>query len=93
MKKEFAFGEKRMEIVAYADNMIRVRCAAAGSESLFDRYNLLLKPEENCGTDIENGVAAGDLSVTYENGVITFIQDGALGYDDLVREINAIKNK
>ena len=28
-----------------------------------------------------------------ENGVITFIQDGALGYDDLVREINAIKNK
>jgi hypothetical protein len=72
MKKEFTFGEKIMEIIAYSNNMIRVRYAAAGSESLFDRYNLLAKPEEDCGTDIENGVQSGDLSVTYENGVITF---------------------
>ena len=68
MKKEFTFGEKIMEIVAYAINVIRVRCAAAGSESLFDRYNLLAKPEEDCGTEIENGVQAGDLSVNYEIG-------------------------
>ena len=75
MKKEFAFGEKIMEITPYSNNMIRVRCASAGSESLFDRYNLLAKPEENFGEDIENGVRAGDLSVTYENGVITLKTD------------------
>lgn len=28
-----------------------------------------------------------------ESGVITFIQDGSLGYDDLVREIESIQNK
>lgn len=71
MKKEFAFGEKVLEIIAYSNNVVRVRCAAAGSESLFDRYNLLTKPEDNFGDDIENGVCAGDLSVTYENGVVT----------------------
>ena len=37
MKKEFAFGEKVLEIIAYSNNVVRVRCAAAGSESLFDR--------------------------------------------------------
>ena len=72
MMKEFTFGEKSVKITAYSDRIIRVTCGAKDGESLFDRYNLLAKPEENCGADIENGVSAGELSVTYENGKITF---------------------
>ena len=72
MKKEFAFGEKIVKITAYSDRIIRVCCGAKDGESLFDRYNLLAKPEGDCGADIENGVSAGELSVTYEDGKITF---------------------
>ena len=72
MKKEFAFGGKTIRITAYSNNIIRVFCGAADGESLFDRYHLLAKPEENVGVDIEGGIQAGDLSVVYENGAITF---------------------
>ncbi|MBQ7309741.1 MAG: hypothetical protein IJW87_06135, partial [Clostridia bacterium] len=69
MVKEFTYGEKRVSLVAYADNIVRVHVGE--EESLFDRYNLYTKPEENYGEDIEGGVKAGDLSVTYADGVIT----------------------
>ena len=70
MVKDFTYGEKRVRITAYANDIVRVHVGEA--ESLFDRYHLYTKPEENCGEDKEGGVQAGELSVSYADGVITF---------------------
>ncbi len=73
MTKEFNFGGKPVTLTAYGDRIIRVHMGE--KESLFDRYNLLAKPEDGAGREIENGVSVSGLSVSFENGVVTFQTD------------------
>ncbi len=68
-------GGKKVRIIAYSDRIIRVQAGEELKESLFDRYNLYRKPDEACGTDIEDGVQVEGLAVTYADGVITFKTD------------------
>ncbi|MBO5197919.1 MAG: glycoside hydrolase family 31 protein [Lachnospiraceae bacterium] len=70
MQKEFLFGDKRVRMTAYADNVIRIRVSSDFEESLFDRYNLYRKPEE-CGEELANGVVSGTLSAAFEDGIVT----------------------
>ncbi len=89
MTKDFTFDGKNIRITAYADGIVRVHMGDV--ESLFDRYNLLTKPED-CGAEIENGVAVDGLSVTLENGVITFKTDRVTRTVDLAcPETEAVK--
>ena len=92
MMKEFNFGGKKVRLIAYADRIIRVQAGETLAESLFDRYNLLRKPDENVGSDIENGVAVDGLSVTYADGIVTFKTDRVTRTVDLATpETDAIK--
>ena len=92
MIKEFTFGGKKVRLTAYADRIVRVHAGETLTESLFDRYNLLRKPDENVGADIENGIAVDGLSVTFADGVVTFKTDRVTRTVDLATpETEAIK--
>lgn len=75
MEREFLMGEKRVRLTAYAEGIVRVRVSCDFEKSLFDRYNLYRKPEETCGAAVENGLAAGGLTVAFLDGMITFGTD------------------
>ena len=64
-------GEKRLEISAYSENIVRIRIGDL-SQSLFDRYGIYNKPKKDTGMDIDNGIRAGKLSVVYVDGKIIF---------------------
>jgi hypothetical protein len=92
MQKEFSFGEKRVLLTAYSDKIIRVQYSAPGAESLFDRYNLLVKPDETVGTEIENGISVDGLAVTFADGIVTFKTDRVTRTVDLANpETDAVK--
>ena len=72
MEKEWVFGSGRVRITAYSNNAVRIRLSCDFRESLFDRYHLYRKPDDEAGRLLENGIAAGDLSVTFSDGILTF---------------------
>lgn len=72
MEKEWVFGSGRVRITAYSNNAVRIRLSCDFRESLFDRYHLYRKPDDEAGRILENGIAAGDLSVTFSDGILTF---------------------
>ena len=72
MEKEWVFGSGRVRITAYSNNAVRIRLSCDFKESLFDRYRLYRKPDDEAGRLLENGIAAGDLSVTFSDGILTF---------------------
>lgn len=72
MEKEWVFGSGRVRITAYSNNAVRIRLSCDFRESLFDRYRLYRKPDADAGRLLENGIAAGDLSVTFSDGIFTF---------------------
>lgn len=72
MEKEWVFGSGRVRITAYSNNAVRIRLSCDFRESLFDRYHLYRKPDADAGRLLENGIAAGDLSVTFSDGILTF---------------------
>lgn len=72
MEKEWVFGSGRVRITAYSNNAVRIRLSCDFRESLFDRYHLYRKPDDDAGRLLENGIAAGDLSVTFSDGILTF---------------------
>ena len=72
MEKEWVFGSGRVRITAYSNNAVRIRLSCDFGESLFDRYHLYRKPDDEAGRLLENGIAAGDLSVTFSDGILTF---------------------
>lgn len=69
------FGKKTLRISALSENIIRVRVSKDFSETLFERYGIYRKADENCGQTTENGIRAGKLSAEYTNGEITFTTD------------------
>lgn len=92
MIKEFTFGGKKVRLTAYSDRVVRVHAGETLTESLFDRYNLLRKPDENVGFDIENGIAVDGLTVTFADGIVTFQTDRVTRTVDLATpETEAIK--
>ena len=71
MEKTFKFNDQNVQVSIYSNNIIRVRVGKEFEPSLFERYNMW-KNLDNVGT-IENDVlTAGDLSVSYSNGKISF---------------------
>lgn len=72
IEKIFHYGDKCVRITACAENAVRIRVGAEQGESLFDRYGLYRKPDEACGWELANGVSAGELAVTFEEGIVTF---------------------
>ncbi len=71
-EKQFVFGNKKLCLTPWAENAVRFRLSADFKETYLERYGILTPAVDGCGTEIENGVRAGGLSVRFEGGVITF---------------------
>lgn len=71
MEKNFQFNGQTVKISVFSDNIVRVRVGKTFEPTLFERYNIWSNPD-NVGQEIENGVTAGDLSVSFNDGVLTF---------------------
>ncbi len=69
--REFELGGKKLRISAFSDNAVRIRISDDFKPTYFERYKIYNEPDENAGELLTNGIKAGDLAVTYENGVIT----------------------
>ena len=78
INKDFAFGEKTLRLTAYAENVIRVRISDKFEPTLFERYGIWRKPDEQAGklVSAKNGVLAGFLYAEYSDGAIIFSSDG-----------------
>ena len=69
--REFDLGGKKLRISDFSDNAVRIRISSDFKPTYFERYGIYNEPDENAGELLTNGIKAGDLAVTYENGVIT----------------------
>ena len=74
--REFDLGGKKLRISAFSDNAVRIRISSDFKPTYFERYGIYNEPDENAGELLTNGIKAGDLAVTYENGVITMKKIG-----------------
>lgn len=71
MEKNFQFNGQTVKISVFSDNIVRVRVGKNFEPTLFERYNIWNNPD-NAGKETEKGVTAGDLTVSFDDGVLTF---------------------
>lgn len=69
--KDFDLGGKTLRISAFSDNAVRIRISRDFEPTYFEKYGIYNKPDENAGVVTDNGITAGELAVTYNDGVIT----------------------
>lgn len=76
--KEFIFGEKKIQLSSHAENIIRIRVGKEFKPSLFERYGIFRKPDEDNEKLVltENGVKSGKLCAVYTGDGCIKISDG-----------------
>ncbi len=60
----------RLTLSVFSENTVRVRLSNANEETLFERYGIFTKPDADAGEYAPGGVRAGELSVSYADGMI-----------------------
>ncbi|MBO4216976.1 MAG: glycoside hydrolase family 31 protein [Clostridia bacterium] len=66
----FDLGNKTLRISAYSKNVLRIRVSEGFGETLFERYGIY-NPADFDGTVSGDSIAAGELSASYGDGVVT----------------------
>lgn len=75
IEKNYENDGNLINVAVYSNNIIRVRMGKTFEPTLFERYNIWDKPDENVGLIENNGVTAGNLCVRVVGDKVKFNTD------------------